>query len=195
MLSLLGLVKEQQTALPNQEIVLKFTNATIASKDIQETLSLVESELKALGAENIQVKEYDSGLLKISYYSDTDVSSIKEQLIDNNNLELGNSSEIPHQNPFQIPVDKHDIAYQLDVHELNKSLSSGWGFDGNLASSPEIKIDRLLISKMDFIIAWIVKDSVQGESNIPYKHYQNIALALDDAQGNIPEVRAGPFKS
>lgn len=193
MLSLFGVIKEQQVSSPNQEIVLKFTNADISSEDIQNALESVENQLKFLGAQNIQVKKSGSGLLKISYYSDSDVSKIKQCLTDNNNVELDSFSNFPKESPFQFPSEKQDLAYQLDIHELNKTPDSGWGFDGSLTVSPEIKSDRLLHSQINFIIAWLVKDSFQLDSNIPYKFYQNIALALDDRQGNIPEVRAGPL--
>ena len=85
-LTFLGVVYQQQNSLPNQEIVLQFTDAKVTSSETQNTIAIVKEQLQNLGADNIHVKETQEGTLKITYYSATNVSSIKKILSEENTL-------------------------------------------------------------------------------------------------------------
>ena len=77
-LTLFGVVSQQQILVPNQEIVLQFEDVDLTSKQAENTVAIVKQQLQDLGAENIQVFSLENGKLKITYFSDSEVASIKE---------------------------------------------------------------------------------------------------------------------
>ena len=82
-LAISGAIYQQQHTIANQEIAFQFSNVDHASKEAQNTIANITKQLDDFGVENIQVKE-EEGQLKISYYSDADIASIKEILSNEN---------------------------------------------------------------------------------------------------------------
>ena len=94
---------QQQTTIPNQEIVLQFTNEDISLNDAQVTIDILEQELQRIGVAYIHVSEKEDGRLVISYFSKTDVQSIKKLLSSQKELALGFVSSEKNQKPLQFP--------------------------------------------------------------------------------------------
>ena len=86
-LTFLGVASQQQT-VANQEIILQFTDVDVSSNEAQNTIAIVKLQLQDIGADNIQVKKEDNGKLKITYYSDANVASVKETLSKEEKLKL-----------------------------------------------------------------------------------------------------------
>jgi hypothetical protein len=189
-LSFLGVLCEQQISVPNQEIVLEFTNTAVTTEETQITLEIVKKQLNALGVQNIQVKEIASGRLKITYYSDSDVTIIKETLSKEKNLELDSTSFSG--NETGIPSDENPIAYNLDVHEILKGNDADWGFNGKYVLEIKPKSDRFFYPKVYVTFNEIDIRNNECKEKVTYKINRNIAIAIDNTSRNIPEVRAGP---
>jgi len=92
-LTFLGVVNQQQAFLPNQEIVLQFDNANIAVDTAENTIAIVKQQLQSLGATNIKINKGERGKLKITYYSDVDVTSIKNTFSKEKTGLLANTSK------------------------------------------------------------------------------------------------------
>jgi hypothetical protein len=76
-LAILGISLEQN-AVPNQEILIKFTTSQNSVHNTQDAIALVKSKLENVDVSNIKVEELADGTLKLSYYSDLDVSEIQK---------------------------------------------------------------------------------------------------------------------
>jgi len=127
-LTFLGVVYQQQNTIPNQEIVLQFTNAKVTSVDTQNTIALVKEKLQNLGANNIQVKETVEGTLKITYYSTTNVSHIKKSLSEENSLSLGYNLNNQDKKSSNLPIENSSISYNLKVYEIQNGNDADWNF-------------------------------------------------------------------
>ncbi len=143
-LTLFGVVSQQQISVPNQEIVLLFQDVDLTSKQTENTVAIVKQQLFNLGAENIQVLSLENGKLKITYYSDTDIASIKEIFSEENNVALHLTSQNQDEDSSSFPFEEANISYNLDVYEIQNGQNSGWDFDGAIGLELEPKSDRFL---------------------------------------------------
>ena len=123
-----NVASKQQTAIPNQEIVLQFTSESVSSEDAQSAIAVVKEQLENAGIADIQVQELQEGLLKITYYSSSDVASIKALLSKGNTLNLGYVSYGNKEN--NKPSKDHSIDYNIDVYEIQQGDDLS-GFNGN----------------------------------------------------------------
>ena len=143
-LTLFGVVSQQQILVPNQEIVLQFEDVDLTSKQAENTVAIVKQQLQDLGAENIQVFSLENGKLKITYFSDSEVASIKETFSEESNLTLHLTSQIQDEDASRFPFEESNISYNLDVYEIQNGFEYGWGFDGAIGLEFEPKSDRFL---------------------------------------------------
>ena len=190
-LSLFGVVSQQQITVPNQEIVLQFTDASITSEDTQNTIAVVKKQLLDIGVSNIQINETESGTLKITYYSDADVTSIRETFSKEKNLTLDYTFNNQNKDTSKRPFKEHTISYNLDIYEIQNGSDTEWDLNGT--SVVELKFESNRFSNPN-IYAFI--NAVQINENIEkvtYKSHYNIAIAIDCTSHKIPEVRAGPL--
>lgn len=190
LLTVLGVLCEQQISVPNQEIVLEFTNAAISTEETKTTLELVKKQLQELGVENIHVKELNSGKLKITYFSETDVALIKETLSKEKKIDLDYADFQGNKN--QIPVDENSTAYNLDVYEIQKGNDTDWGFNGKYVLEIKPKSDRFFYPKVYTAFNKIAVRNKTSKQKVTFKINRHIAIAIDNTSRNIPEVRAGP---
>nr|WP_321237351.1 hypothetical protein [uncultured Psychroserpens sp.] len=189
-LTLLGSVaSKQQAAVPNQEIVLQFTSDVITSDEALDTIVLVKKQLQAVGVEHIQVQELLNGQLKITYYSDADVASIKTLLSNESTLELGYISKDNKQS--NSPSEDHKIDYDLDVYEIQQSNDLS-DLDGKLALETKTEHERFFNPNVLIAPEEISIDTKENIENVAYKFRRTIAIAIDNNSYKIPEVRAGP---
>lgn len=187
-LALFGL-GHQQVSVPNQEIIVQFAQDKVDSVNAQNTIDIVKIQLKSIGAENIQVIEEKNGKLKITYYSEREVESIKAILSNEKSLKLAYSSkneEIP-----DLPSNEDSNSYNFDVFEIKKSVDSEWGFEGTLVIELKPEGDRF--SNPKYFASQQVVNNEQQSLKVTCKAISNIATAINNTSYKIPEVRAGPI--
>lgn len=188
-LTLLGVVNEQQKSTPNQEIVLQFEDVDATSDYAQETIAKVARQLQDLGVEDIKITELGNNL-KITYYSDTDVSSVKNLLVKTHNLDVDFSLYNEESNsPFS--SEENHITYNLDVYELQESNTNDWSFEGHVLEV-KTETDRFSNPNVFTCINKIEADKKCDYYEVALKINNAIAIAIDNTSYKIPEVRAGP---
>ncbi len=184
----LGAIQEN-TTVPNQEIVLEFVDLKLAKKDIENTIYSVKERLLEAGASNIKVQETKNGALKISYYSIVNVANIKEAL-SKDNLFGFNSLPIE-KNEKDFPFSNKLSTYNIDVYELNLDTNLS-NFDGN--SILEIKYDSQRYANPQNYAS--IEDALKSEANnifeVAYKANKSLLIIKDNTLHLKPEVRAGP---
>lgn len=192
-LTVCGVVNQQQISVPNQEIVLQFTDVDLTTEQAKNTIATVKKQLKAIGVENIKVKEGENGVLKITYYSNFDVASIQSTLSKERTLTLDYSTLNKNQESSKLPIEDETIAYNLDVYEIHDANDSFSGLDGKVVLEPKPKNDRLYSPTFDVAFN---STNVKGEASlikVAYRVSQHISLEIEEALHIIPEVRAGPI--
>jgi hypothetical protein len=187
-----GILGQQQVAVPNQEIVLQFTNADISLNDTRHTIAIVEEQLELIGVYNIQVSEQENGKLIISYYSNTDVDGIKALLSKQRELALGFISFDNNEKPIQLPSDNASIGYNLDVYEIKDGQNLVSDLGGK--SAIELKSGHYRFVNTNF---YIPSDDIIIAGNeqilkVNYTFQRHLAITKDCKSYKIPEVRAGP---
>jgi len=187
-LTLFG-VNQHQTSAPNQEIVVQFANVQINSDDAQKAITNVKLQLQLLGADNIQVREGLDGILKISYYIDSDVASIKKQLADNN-AQLGFAHKSQGEKPLEFPINGESYAYNLDVFEIQTSFDTDLDLQG--IAVVELKSENHRFFNPNGYASIQEIDQTESIVKIAFKVNTHIAIAIDNTSHKIPEVRAGP---
>ena len=191
-LVLLG-YSRQQVHVPNQEIVVQFLDAQVTTDVAQNAISKVKKQLHSIGIFNIQVRETAAGRLKITYYSDLDIASVKGIFSEEISLELGYTPLNPKDDGEQdkFPLNKSSNSYDLNVCEIQTSCDAAFDLNG-YGIELTLENKRLYNPVLDIAIH---KNNTRGENNIEKTAYlaqRNTALALKDSSPIIPEVRAGP---
>ncbi|PKQ45335.1 hypothetical protein [Confluentibacter flavum] len=191
-IGLIGIASQQQVCLPNQEIVLRFTNDGVTSDEAQNAIAIVKKQLLTIGANNIHVKESQKGgSLKITYYSDTDVASIKKLLSREKDIELGYISSSQDNKSSKSPSKNNPSAYDIDVFELKKQDA---GFEGGKYAI-ELKSEniRFFIPNLLVFNTEIGYNDLESVLNQTYKFRKNSAIAINITSNKIPDGRAGPL--
>lgn len=193
----LGISRHQNTVVPNQEIVLQFSHDAVDATVSQHAIAAVKKQLQIIGVFEIKVFEPENGLLKISYYSDLDVSIIKYLLSEKQQATIG--CAFPSEKTSQgsrFPSEENDSAYyELQVFELHQADELDASLNGKLALEARADKDRFFNSN-----GFGLLPSRLQELQIPLnKQRLQItlvnAIAFDDLFRKIPEIRAGPSVS
>lgn len=187
--TLLGFISKEQSAIPNQKIVLQFSDTSITSNEIENTVTIVEKQLLDLGVDNIQIHNIENGQLKITYYSDADVVSIKSKLSKDEKLAIDYSFNNKEENPKK-PSSKEN--YNLDVFKIQDAKDTNSGFDGKIAIEPRLESDRYSNPNVYFSACTIVERETTTHTKVAYRVNTKIAIAIDNTSYKTPEVRAGP---
>ena len=191
-LTLLGL-GQQEFNVPNQEIVVQFSNDEISSEDRALTIAELKSHLQLIGASHIKVKEeFASEKLVISYYSTTDLDDVKSLLSKEFDLS-GTDSNLPDEksnssNESQVKD------YYLDVFELRDTgdynpVNNGLVVDINSENDRFNKPENVLKSR----VHKLAYD--KSFDDVAYAIHYQIALIIEQPSFSFPEVRAGPLCS
>jgi len=178
-LTVLGTICQQQISVPNQEIVLQFSNIEIHSDQAQTTITTVKEQLETLGVSEIQIIEGEDGNLKIVYYSTTDSASIKNAL-----------TKLSDTKSSQFPSDKNPVTYDFDVFDIQIASSSDWDFEGTFVLEQKLGSDRLF-NPIAFA-TFIEDDLYHSNYKEIHKVTRYINVTKDHIPYIIPEVRAGP---
>lgn len=190
-LSLFGVLSQQQVTIANQEIVLQFTNAQVTSEISKNTIAIVKSQLQDLGAENIKVKETESGTLKISYFSNVDLAIVKQTFSKEKQSVLDYTVNNQNKKSSEFPSDENPTNYNLDIYEIQNSNDLDWDLNGTLVAELKSDINRFSNPNIYAFIQTI--DVNEHVEKTAFKIHYNIALAIDNTSHKIPEVRAGPI--
>lgn len=191
-LTLFGVVSQQQLAIPNQEIVLQFDDVSLNANQTENTVAIVKQQLQSIGAENIQVLELDNGTLKITYFSDADIASIKAKFSVENEIALQLTLPSKDTDSTEIPNKDSNVSYNLDVFEIQKTQDTGWDFDGVISLEFKSKSNRFL-DPNPLAISSIAYQCEDNLIQVTYRIRKDVAFKISDAQHAIPEVRAGPI--
>ena len=181
----------QQFSVPNQEIVLQFEDQEISLVETENAITNIKKQLQDIGVEKIQVYKSDNGVLKISYFSEIDVVSIKKIFSKEKALKLSYPSLDLEEGTSKIPSKNKSNTYQLDVFEIQKSI-------GNEGDSNGLVVELLPENDRSFnpdVYYSALMQDVRFKNKIEkvaYIIYSNISIEIDNSSYNIPEVRAGP---
>ena len=181
----------QQFSVPNQEIVLQFEGQETSLGETENAIADVKRLLQDIGIQKIQVYKGANGVLKISYFSEVDVVSIKKIFSKEKASRLSYSSLDFDEDPFKVPVKKKSNTYQLDVFEIQKSKENALDSNGLvIESSPENdRSFNLDIYYPDLSKELRLKNKIE---KVAYIIYSNKSIEIDNTSHNNPEVRAGP---
>ncbi|MFT4611045.1 MAG: hypothetical protein ACI8QQ_001723 [Psychroserpens sp.] len=189
-LTFLGsIASTQQIAAPNQEIVLQFSSINVSTQDTQKAITSVRQQLEIAGVNDIQVQALRDGQLKISYYSHSDVDSIKDLLSNKCNLYLGYVSYDDNQS--KIPSEEKTIAYNFDVYEIQQGDDVS-ELDGKLALETKAEDDRIFNPNVLISAVEIDSDAKENIEKVAYKLSRTVSITIDNNSYKTPEVRAGP---
>jgi hypothetical protein len=189
-LTFLGsIASTQQIAAPNQEIVLQFSSINVSTQDTQKAITSVRQQLEIAGVNDIQVQALRDGQLKISYYSNSDVDSIKDLLSNKCNLYLGYVSYDDNQS--KIPSEEKTIAYNFDVYEIQQGDDVS-ELDGKLALETKAEDDRIFNPNVLISAVEIDSDAKENIEKVAYKLSRTVSITIDNNSYKTPEVRAGP---
>jgi hypothetical protein len=184
-----GVASQQQTTVANQEIVLQFTDIQASSQEAQNTLEIVKKQLQDLGVNDIKIKE-EAGNLKITYYSDVNVTNVKEILSKGRTIIVDYAFNMPDEEG-NTPSKNQSIDYNIDIYEIQNNNNIDLGLEGCVLENtlenhryydPNIYAPSLVIDtqKDDFIV------------KVSYRVWRHIEISTDNHSYIIPEVRAGP---
>jgi len=187
---LLGTYLEQSN-VPNQQIVVQFSDKSIASQLSDETIKIVSKELIQLGAENIQIGEQKGGKVKITYFSSQDVKHIQVKLSAINALKFSLTSD--KSTPKKLPAKGGIKDYFLDVSEIENNNDTNWGFKGVLVVEQSQKSDRLFNIKFECATGSLISKYHNLEVANAFQINSSIENAINTFSHKIPETRAGPL--
>lgn len=183
-LAILGISLEQNT-VPNQEILIKFDTSQSSVHNTQDAIALVKSKLENVDVSNIKVEKLIDGTLKLSYYSDLEVSEIQEIFSETSNSQAYTTT------PDHYPTDDGADYYKLDIYKIQDTSD----FDGPAGHIIEPKSETTRATSFDTYAAFNNQQVREENSNThtTYTLYRYNAIALENIQYRIPQVRAGPI--
>ncbi len=182
----------EQSAVPNQEIVVQFNADSITVDEAEQAISNITSQLKAVGIEVLQVSEIYDGKLKVTYYSNVDVAIIKDLFDNQNKLKLGYSTFNNHGDSSKIPFGDESNTYRLAVSKIQKDSGSDLGLHGLPVEVKNVK-DQYLNPIVSLGAAETNFSFKHNIESVVYKNYRDIVFLIDNSSYKIPEVRAGPL--
>jgi hypothetical protein len=178
----------EHNLVPNQQIVIQFSNHQITSEEANSAAEALKQQLKDIGAKKLDIGEFNSGQLTITYYSDTDVMRIQKVLTDDD-LVLDYSLE-NESNDKSIP-EKEEL-YKFNVSEIQDSPINNWDFEGTLVTELNHKSDRYYFPKLKYSFT---KEDIENHS---FKEFLRLKITSiyhfnkSKFAHQIPQVRAGP---
>ena len=186
----IGISVEQPVA-HNQEIVVQFNTGVNSSQEAQKAIKTVKKNLQRIGVHDLQVSATLEGTLKITYYSDAEVSVVKELFANETALDFG-AADFSTKKPSENKPAPTDYGYELNVSEIPTHSDNGLGLNGTLIELKSVN-DRYVPPVVYFRT---IESSFETNKIIEAKTvacYTDTALLTDIATYKIPEVRAGPF--
>lgn len=189
LLTFLGTYLEQAT-VPNQQIVIEFSDKTVTAKDTENAIEAIQHKLQSVGVTQIQIGQNEEGQLRIIYHSDVDVNQIQNVLINADNFKVANEGSQKQSNNF--PENNSLNAYELNISEIKTSSDINWSFKGTQVTEINQKTDHSNPIKVNSSGEQVNTKHSNNIVKVVVSVNQTIAIAIDHLSYKIPEVRAGP---
>jgi hypothetical protein len=182
----------ETSAVPNQQIVIQFSDTHITEFDVQHAIEDIQLKLQSVGVENTVIGQDYEGNLKITYYSSKDVKKIEAILSSENNFKIALSLE--GENSKKDSGREALTNYKLNVSEIHKNKNtSDWDFDGVQIAEHNQKTDRFKTPKQSYSSTRSYPHQIKGWVNVALNSNTNSLVLIDNHSYKIPEVRAGPL--
>jgi hypothetical protein len=188
--ALLGIASQHQMCLPNQEIVLRFTNGEVTSDEVQVAINNVKKQLLSIGVSNIKVQEQEDRSLKITYYSDIDVAGIKKIFSTEKNIKLGYVSKSQNKKHSKSSSNDNRTLYDLDIFEIKKQ-DAGFDLSGKYATGLKFEKNRFFNPFIHGNLIPLYTDLLSNQNTDDNFHVY-IAVVIHNPSYKIPDGRAGP---
>ncbi|NRD24855.1 hypothetical protein HNV10_16495 [Winogradskyella litoriviva] len=181
----------EKTTVPNQQIVIQFSNNAISVEESENAIEAIQTKLQSIGATLIKIGQNDSGQLRITYHSDTDVAHIKNVLFKVENLKVAyNASD---ESSSKFPKEQNVKGYKLNVSEIKTSTTNTWDFEGTQVTEFNNKTDHSNTLKVHDSGNPIDSELNNHVLNTIVEAYKVVAIVKNNSSYKIPEVRAGPM--
>jgi len=190
-LALFG-ISWEPTDVANQEIVVQFDDGEVTFNEAQNALATVKHQLQLIGVKNIKVVEAVEGQLKITYYSNVDVASVKQLLSESEELTIGTVSYNEDKNHPEFPSDNDSGNYELNICEIHKFVDFEVDINGYILE-PTPVLDGTVNPVIYFGLTENNSHEIDRIDAIAYQLFSHIALLIDTSSYTFPEVRAGPL--
>lgn len=175
---------QEQTYIPNQEIVLEFVDTKTNKEDIDNTIADIKEKLLNVGVSNIKIKETKTGNLKISYHSKVHIDNIKRELTKESLLVLNQDSPNKKQ-------DKSAFNYNIDIYELTNETDIS-NLDYKYVFEVKYHSDRFTTNNFLAIVKKFEQYKINQLYKTAYKTNKSSLFIKDKTSYSEPEVRAGP---
>lgn len=189
LIAFLGTYLETST-MPNQQIVIEFLDRDIAEDASKSTINSVKKQLERLGAALIKIDKNDVGQLVITYYSETDVEHIQKVLSNANDIKLAYESE--NKGATNVPQDKKNNAYKLDISEIQNSNPINWNFERTEIVELKLKSDHSHNFKENSSGQHVDENAISSKIRVAQQNNNSVSFTINEQSYKIPEVRAGP---
>lgn len=181
----------EQNSVPNQQIVIQFSNDAISVADTEHTIESIQNKLQSIGVTQIHIGQSKSGQLRITYFSKEDVADIKKALFNAEDFHfaynaLGHPSK-------DFPNDYNVTDYELNVSEIKTSTSNTWDFEGTEVAEFNPKSDHSNTLKVHDSGNQVYSELNNHIINTIVEAYKVAAILSNNSSYKIPEVRAGPM--
>lgn len=186
---------QQKTTLPNQEIVLQFADAEVSLDEVHHTIFILEQQLRNIGIVDIQVSEQEDGELIISYYSDTNVESIKKLLSTQKEFAIGVVASDENKLPLPSLSKEDAFSYNWDVYEISNGQCSYYDLGGGYAVEFKSGRDRFLNPNFHVPVEGFYFPVNEEFLNYNVTSIIYIEVTKEYRSHEIPEVRAGPLSA
>ena len=173
---------QEQTVVPNQEIVVNFSATDVTSLEAQKAIALVKKQLESIGVKNTRITdELHRGRLKISYYSDVDIENIKKVLSDRDYVSLDYVFYGQKRDNDSLPFDKNskEKEYNLDVYEIHKSIDADADYKGIYVLEVKHEYDRTIYPYVYDFISKPQATYLKNLEHVAQKVNVSIAIAID----------------
>ena len=180
----------EQPIVPNQQIVVHFSDQNISDLDTEKTILNIQEELQRIGAKHVQIGYDAQGQLKITYYSESDVELIQNLLLQENFKVSFNTN----QDKSSDPSEQKDVKdYELNISEIQKDThNNDWGFEGTEVVEFNQKTDHPHNDfKVKAFAKYINTSQTIFENATEIEMYAVVIISNNNTH-EIPEVRAGP---
>lgn len=174
--------------VPNQQILVQFSNQQLTSDEIEASIEVLTERLHNLGVDQLQIGEYHNGQIKITYYSDSDVIRIQSILGHLENVVI----EYTGDHPLTNGSSNDEQTIKINVTEIQNPITNNWDFEGTQVIELNQKSDQYYFQKLKFgpsqaIIAY--QETFQFKRLLNSYGNKNLSTSFDY---KVPEVRAGP---
>lgn len=181
----------EQTIVPNQQIVIQFSDTNISSEEAENTIEAVKEQLQNIGVSHINIGQHEDGKLRITYYSDADVSRIQNSLYKEDGFKFAYQTD--QNNSSDFPENRTEKDYKLNISEIQDGSDTNWDLDGIQIVELNHKSDRFS-NPTDYLSGGNINvENYNASVKVAIQVNFTVTIAIDNSSYIIPEVRAGPL--